>query len=139
MENLPKKQEKSWLEKVINTLLIDAFYRKFISVGEKRIYLNNLYEFIKKQLGVTWVKKVPFMSMARKIYRKYKNRYKFYKKNKRLQRIQRKYPKLQLTEAFFYLSLKKNWKLKDEDLETFDEILEIIFARLKQERKQKNN
>ncbi len=136
MENPIEKQEKSWLEKVINTLLIDAFYRKFISVGEKRIYLNNLYEFLKKQLGVTWVKKAPFMSIAKKIYHKYKNRYNFYKKNERLQKIQKKYPNLQLTEAFFYLSLKKNWKLKDEDLETFDEVLEIIFAKLKQKRKE---
>lgn len=131
-----KKEADSWLDKVIKTLLINGFYKKFISVNKQKIYIENLYNFLKKDLQAGWIQKAPFTSKAKKLYNTLNSKYHYYKKNKRLQALQKKYPNLQITEAFFYLTLKEKSKLKDEDLETFDEVLEIIFAKLKQKRKE---
>ena len=135
MEKNEIKTENDWLEKVIKSLLTRNFYTKFIKLGEHKIYLNNLYKFVKEKMQITWIKKKPFLSKTRKIYRIYLNRYYYYKNNKKLQKIQEKYKKPQVIEAFFYLSLKGKVKLREEDLELFDEVLEIIFAPLAKKNK----
>lgn len=135
MEKDIQKQEENWLEKVIKTLLIVNYYKKFITLNQHKIYLENLYGYLKKDIGATWIKKAPFISKAKKIYNTFNSKYHYYKKNSRLKKIQRKYPNLQITEAFFYLAIKGKCKLKDEDLEAFEEMLEIIFAKIKQKKK----
>ena len=128
MEKKEIKTENDWIEKIIKNLLIKNFYTKFIKLGKHKIYLHNIYNFVRDKMQLTWIKKKPFLSKVKKIYRTYLNRYYYYKNNKKLQEIQKKYTKLQITEAFFYLSLKEKVKLKEEDLKLFDEVLEIIFA-----------
>lgn len=132
MDKEIEKKEKDWLEKIIRTLIINNYYKKFITVNKHKIYINNIYEYLKKDLGIVWLKKAPFISKAKKIYAILNSKYNYYKHNKNLQKIQKQYPTLQITEAFFYLTLKNKFKLKEEDLETFQEVLEIIFAKLKQ-------
>jgi len=125
MEN----KEEKWLDKIIKTLLIRNFYRKFVTAGKHKIYLKNLYQYLKDDLNADWLKEKSFYTKARRIYQKLTKKYSYYKKNKELQKIQNKYKDLQIIEACYYLSLKGKFQLKNEDLEIFDEMLDIVFAK----------
>jgi len=130
MEN----KEEKWLDKIIKTLLIRNFYRRFVTAGKHKIYLKNLYQYFKDDLNADWLKEKSFYTKARRIYQKLAKKYSYYKKNKELQKIQDKYKNLQIIEAYYYLSLKEKFKLKNEDLEIFEEMLNILFAKLKQKK-----
>ena len=134
MKKEEQNNEKNWLEKVIRTLLMINFYKKFITLGKHKIYIKNLYKHLKEDLGIEWIKEKSFYTKARRIYQSLSKKYSYYKKNKELQRIQNKYKNLQIIEAYYYLSLKGKFKLKNEDLEIFDEMFDILFAKLKQKR-----
>ena len=123
------------IEKIIRGLLNRGFYEKFTK--DRKIWLKNYYEFLKKEVGLVWLEEKPFLNKAKKILNQYYVKLNKYKKYKKLQQIQKKYKKLKITEAFFYLSLKEKFMLKNEDLETFEEMLEILFSELKKENKQK--
>jgi len=126
--------EKDWLKSVIKSLLTKNFYKKFITLGEHKIYIKNLYSFLKDDLNIIWLKEKPFVSKARGIYRTMLTKFYSYKRNERLKKLQKKYPNLQIIEAYYYLNLKKKFDLKNEDLEIFGEVLEILFAKLKKKK-----
>ena len=130
MEN----KEEKWLDKITKTLIIRNFYRRFVTAGKHKIYLKNLYQYLKDDLNADWLKEKSFYTKARRIYQKLAKKYSYYKKNKELQRIQNKYKNLQIIESFYYLHLKGNVNLKNEDLESFEEMLNILFAKLKQKK-----
>jgi len=127
-----QENEQNWLKNVIKTLLIRNFYKKFITCGKHRIYLKNLYEFLRKDLQASWIKEKPFIAQAKKMYNQIIVKYYSYKNNERLKELQKKYPKLQIIETYYYLNLHEKFKLKDEDIELFEESLEILLAPLKQ-------
>ena len=126
--------KQDWLEKLIKSYLIKAFYRRFITLGKHKIYLKNIYNYIREKMNIYWLKEKSFYTKARNIYNKMLSKYQYHRKSKELQKIQNKYKNLQVTEAYLYLSLNEKLKLKNEDLEIFDEMLDILFAKLKQKK-----
>jgi hypothetical protein len=130
-----EEKKKDWLETITKNLLVNNFYKKFESIGEHKIYLKNIYLYLKNDLHMDWIKERPFLSKAKNIYNGLTTKFQNYKRNEKLQKIQRKYPELQINEAYFYLSLKNRVKMKDEDLELFEEMLNILVAKVKKHKK----
>ena len=122
-------EKKDKIKEIITALMIKAFYEKF--TRNKKIYIHGMYEFLTKKVGLIWLKEKPFYAKARKIYEKLHSRYRSAKRSKKLNKLQSKYKKLQIIEAFTYLEYKEKFKLTNEDIETFEETLEILFANLK--------
>jgi hypothetical protein len=129
-----QENKPDWIENLIKRLLIRAYYKKFLNVGKYRIYVKNLYEYVVNDLKMDWIKEKPFLSKARKILHTYQTKFYKYKANERLKKLQNKYPTLQIIEAYYYLSLKEKCKLKNEDLNAFEEMLEILFAKIKKKK-----
>ncbi len=117
---------------LIKSLMKKAFFRKF--ADEKKIYIPGMYEYLKKQLGFTWLKKKSFYSKARKIYERLYQRYRNAKKQKKLQKLQDKYKGLKIIEAYAYLNMQDKFKYINDDFETFEEFLEILFAKIKKKK-----
>lgn len=138
MEKNQEFNQKDWLESITKRLLVKNYYKKFINVGEYRIYAKNIYEYLHDELQMDWLVEKPFVSKVRKILSSFKTKYLNYKKNERLKKIQNKYPTLQVIEAYYYLSLNGKFKLKNDDLELFKETLDILFAKIKNKKTIKN-
>ena len=114
----------SKFEKTLRTLIINAFYRKFIL--NKKIRAENIYNFFLYKLGHYWLQKPPMLSHIRKKLIPFYTKLRRTKKNEEIQRIQKKYPDFKVAEAYFYWSVKEDRKLKQEDIKIFEEILDIL-------------
>jgi len=125
MEN----NEKDKIEEIIEALMIKAFFEKF--TRDKKVYIKGMYEFLRKKVGLVWLKEKPFYSKARKIYERLHSKYRRVKRHKKMTKLQNKYKNLRIYEAYSYLEMKGKFKLVNEDIETFEEVLEILFANLK--------
>jgi len=117
--------KKDIFEKTIEKMLVKALFKKF--VYGKTISLETLYLFVKNfwhniDRGVFWHR-------TRKILNKYYVTISRFRKNNRLIALQKKYPDLKIIEAFFYLHLRKNFKIKNEDLEIFENTIKILLSK----------
>jgi len=117
------------IEKIVIGLIKKNFYKRFIK--NYKISAKSAYKFCVYKLHMTYLKSEPFNKMFRKIVSKFYIKLNRIKKNEELDLLQKKYSKLQIKEAFFYLSLHDKMKLCKDDLVLYEEMLDILFAKLK--------
>jgi len=128
------KQEKDTIEKIIETLIKRQYLKKFLGLKE-RIDLKSIYDFFKKELRFDFLEEKPFKAKAKKVYNKFKQQYHRIQNNDKLNILQGKYKKLRIIDAYAHLVFSGKWKLKNDDLELFEEMLEILFADIKKQAK----
>jgi len=117
------------IEKIVTGLIKKNFYKKFTQ-GYK-VSAKSAYNFCVYKLHMTYLKSEPFSKFFKKIVSKFYVKYNRIRKDKELDLLQKKYSKLQIKEAFFYLSLHDKMKLCKDDLVLYEEMLDILFAKLK--------
>ena len=111
-------------DRTLKTLIINAFYRKFTL--NKRVRAEDIYNFFVYKLGHYWLQKPPMLSHIRNKLIPFYTKLRRTKENEEIQRIQKKYPDLKVAEAYFFWSIKEDRKLKKEDIEIFEQIIDIL-------------
>jgi len=121
--------EDKKFEKMIKTILKNSFYRKF-SKGYS-INVNSIIDYLRFTLGFSWLNQNRLRNYINNILTQFYVKLNRLKKRKEIKELQKKYPDLQVTEAFFYLTLNEKMKLKKDDFKLFDEMVEILFSKEK--------
>ena len=131
-----KGKEPKHIEKVIKGHLKRAFF--YHLKDNRKINSRILSEILNKSIGkdnfnnIIGFKRV-FDKLKNTMYKKIQR----VRKDKKIQELQKAYPNLKITEAFAFATLKNKFKLKDDDITLFREMIEILMANVEKNSKEK--
>ncbi|NDJ27706.1 hypothetical protein DMB95_06975 [Campylobacter sp. MIT 12-8780] len=138
-----QNKQPSRLEKIIHTWLIKAFQYQLANPNDKRkmnrekVCLNFIISIFSPQTQPN----PQLIGASKNLYKRLKNtireKLKRVSKTPKLQTLKEKYPKLEIERAYKYAVLSNKFALTNEDIETFEKIIEILALNVSKNKKDK--